>query len=400
MAVDPSVRFSLLVLDSHPVQYRAPLYRYLSGQPWLDLTVWYGDDYGVVPRDSAWGVKGFTWDGDLLAGYRHRFLKNLRKNPDPSAAFGKINPELLSDLAPLRPDAVLILGYSSLFQWLSFWSARRAGIPILFLSETNAAAEPSGWKRSVKHAVLERLYRLIDAFLVIGSMNDRHYAQYGVPDRKRFFAPYSVDNRHFSEASAKLLPMREKLRASWGVAHGRDVLLFAGRLVGIKRPQDLVRAAAQTGDAHAVFCGGGPLEPELKALAESLLPGRATFLGFQNQGELPGIYAASDLLVLPSSYEPWGLVVNEAIASGLQAVASTLAGSAHDLVPEEFRFAPGDIQGMAGAIRAWRERRERDTGGMRKWFSDRISLFSYETVAGGFKDALCAVVRPAGGRAA
>ena len=101
------------------------------------------------------------------------------------------------------------------------------------------------------------------------------------------------------------------------------VALFVAKLVPWKRPQDLLKAAARVEGLHVVLAGSGPLRPELEALAaQKDLSGRVHFLGFVNQSQLPAIYAAADFLVLPSEYEPFGVVVNEAFASGRTAIVS------------------------------------------------------------------------------
>jgi glycosyltransferase involved in cell wall biosynthesis len=77
-------------------------------------------------------------------------------------------------------------------------------------------------------------------------------------------------------------------------------------------------------------------------------------LGFRNQAELPRLYAMADVFVLPSEDEPWGLVINEAMSSGLPIVASERVGAAADLIQpgsNGFRFPPGDIPALAQALR-------------------------------------------------
>jgi glycosyltransferase involved in cell wall biosynthesis len=103
----------------------------------------------------------------------------------------------------------------------------------------------------------------------------------------------------------------------------------------IKRPQDFVRAVGQAARKHpgvwGLVVGDGRLRPALGTQATTQgLPLR--FTGFLNQTELPKAYAASDALVLPSTSESWGLVVNEAMASGLPAIVSDQVGCGPDLV--------------------------------------------------------------------
>jgi glycosyltransferase involved in cell wall biosynthesis len=386
----------LLVLASHPIQYRSPLYRYLALMEWLDLEVWYGDDYGVRPRKSGWGVEEFMWDGDLLAGYQHRFLKNRSPWPDPSTIFGKINPSLPRELGRSKPDAVLIPGYMGLYQWLSFVSAWQCQIPILYTSDTNFYAKKSVVKERVKRAIIGPLYSRIDGFLVTGTSNRLHFEDYGVPAEKFAWCPWAIDNEVFGKKAQQAESARGELRGRWGASDSCDVLLYAGRFAEEKRPMDLLLAAQRLGNVHVVLAGGGPMREQLEAFAAAHLPGRCTLLGFVNQSGLPAVYAASDLLVLPSSYEPWGLVVNESLACGTPVIASSRVGAAYDLIPDQLRFEPGDIDGICRAVGHWRTQREHHGGDLRGWAKEAVSTFNFEQDALGLRQVLDRVVRGRG----
>ena len=106
------------------------------------------------------------------------------------------------------------------------------------------------------------------------------------------------------------------------------VALFAGKLAPWKRPGDLLEAAARVPRAFVVYAGDGELREQLAERARRLgLADRVRFLGFVNQSALPATYRAADVLVLPSEFEPFGLVVNEAFASGTPAIVSTACGA-------------------------------------------------------------------------
>lgn len=380
-------KYRLLVLASHPIQYRTPLYRFLSKQSWLDLEVWYGDTYGVIPRKSRWGVNDFTWDGDQLSGYRSRFLKNINPRPNPSTFLGRINPEIIRGIRRYKPDAVWISGYNTLHGWFCFLSSWRNDIPILYSSDSNFLTEAKGLKKFIKRRIIGKLYKSIGAFLVSGTTNENHYKLYNVPQSKCFFVPWAVDNDYFQQKSDIARGVRQELRKKWGIPERDDVLLFVGRLVNTKRPQDLIHVATLLQDSYVVFSGSGPLENELKTLAEKYIPGRCIFLGFQNQARLPEIYATADLLVLPSSFEPWGLVVNECLAAGTPVVASRSVGAAYDLVPEEMRFEPRNIQDICSAVTFWRRLRRQHCN-MTEWARNKVSAFSFQEDARGFFRAL------------
>lgn len=382
----------LIALATHPIQYRSPLFRHLARQPWLKLEVWYGHDYGVKPGKSAWGVPDFAWDVNLLDGYCNRFLVNRSPFPTTAYPYGILTRGLGRALSRSRPDAVWISGYGVAYQWQGFASAWRQRIPILYSSDSNVMAEAGGPKRWVKRAAVTRLYRGISAFLVSGTTNDEHFALYGVPPEKRFRMPWAVDNAFFEAAADRHLPERAETRKPWQCGE-RDVVLFVGRLSPEKNATALLSAARLLPNTHLVFAGSGPQQRELERQASRGLEGRCTFLGFVPQSKLPAIYAAADVMVLPSHYEPWGLVVNESLACGCPVVASKLVGAARDLVPEELRFDPREPLDLVRAIRAWRARRDRGPD-LREWARGQVAGFDFAHDALGLEAALSAVAAP------
>jgi glycosyltransferase involved in cell wall biosynthesis len=89
----------------------------------------------------------------------------------------------------------------------------------------------------------------------------------------------------------------------------------------------------QGGHRNLEIVGQGPLEHELKCVADgSNIRGFITFSGYQTYESLPECYARARCLILPSLSEPWGLVVNEAMASGLPVIVSDRCGCADELV--------------------------------------------------------------------
>ncbi|MGH9679308.1 MAG: glycosyltransferase, partial [Candidatus Acidiferrales bacterium] len=150
---------------------------------------------------------------------------------------------------------------------------------------------------------------------------------------------------------------RAAVRREWGVPDDAPVVLFCAKLQSWKRPLDLLRAfaASRVPGARLVFAGEGPLREELKEEARSLgLNGQVRFTGFANQTELPELYRAADLLVLPSEYEPFGLVVNEAMVCGCPVAVSDRVGAGGDLVTpgqNGFVFPSGNVEALAGILK-------------------------------------------------
>ena len=358
-----SVRLAALV--SHPIQYQAPLFRRIAATPGMDFTALFMSDHGVRPTHDPGFGKTIQFDVPLLEGYKSVFLNNLSPRPVVNTFAGSISPELARILVRERYDALWVHGYAQATTWIGFATARATDTPILLRGETPYRTEisrPFG-KRLVKRAVLGPMIRGCRGLLYIGDQNRRFYELYGARPEQLFFAPYSVDNTYFAGRATEALQAgaREKLRASVGATEDDSILLFSGKLMARKRPLDLVHALTKLGPrAIGVFAGDG----EQRALLESEIKrtgARAHILGFLNQSELPGWYAASDMFVLPSEYETWGLVVNEALACGLPCFVADAVGSGDDLVKNRGTgavFKAGDPMSLADALRPFVNDRE------------------------------------------
>jgi len=173
----------------------------------------------------------------------------------------------------------------------------------------------------------------------------------GIPEERITLTPYSVDNDWWLARSREI--DRRAVRASWGVSPETAVILFCAKLQPWKRPQDLLQAFAQSNleEGVLIVAGEGPLRADMEKEAASLgIADRVRFLGFVNQTQLPALYTASDLLVLPSSYEAFGVVVNEAYMCGCPVVASDHVGAARDLIATvnpTLVYPCGDVSALA-----------------------------------------------------
>jgi glycosyltransferase involved in cell wall biosynthesis len=164
-------------------------------------------------------------------------------------------------------------------------------------------------------------------------------------------------------------------------------VLFVGKLVDRKRPLDALHAVAglrrEGVPVEMTFAGSGELQAELEAAARnSGVP--AAFLGFVNQSRMPEIYAAADLIVLPSDgSETWGLAINEAMACGVPAVVSDAVGCGPDLVEPERTgavFPLADVAALAGALKRVLAFDAAEAG---QQIAARIALYSPERTADG-----------------
>ncbi len=158
----------------------------------------------------------------------------------------------------------------------------------------------------------------------------------GIAKERITMTPFVVDNDWWTARAADV--DREAIRGSWRISPGQTVILFCAKLQPWKRPADLLHAFArlspgEQSKAVLVYAGDGHLRAALESEAQKLGIGeRVRFLGFVNQSQLPGVYKAADLMVLPSEYEPFAVVVNEASCCGCPVAVSDCVGAGRDLV--------------------------------------------------------------------
>lgn len=340
------MRHRLAVVATHPIQYLAPWYRHLGQQPELDVTVLYGSGHGLVAGgyEPEFG-RSVRWDVDLTSGYRWQLLTSHAPRPDVTTFFGNLSLDVFGLLSRSRFDAVLIQGWNCALYPLALAAARAAGLPVLLrgdsvrLPDAVEQRPPATLSRRVKADLLGRYLGACAAVLALSSGNRRRLADLGVPDAKVFWSPLAVDAARFELPEVVRTTERRSMRQRIGLdaADETPVILFCAKLVPKKEPGLLLGAYAamrrQGIRARLVLAGEGPLRKELEAAISALRIPDVRFLGFVNQAELPALYAASDLLVLPSSHdETFGLVVAEAMHAGLPVIASDHVGCAEDLV--------------------------------------------------------------------
>lgn len=342
------------VLTSHPIQYYAPLFRHLAER--VDLDVLYAHRPTALQQGGSGFEVPFEWDVDLLSGYQHRFLVNRAKRPGSDHFGGCDTPDVADAIRRARYDALLVTGWYLKTYLQGIFAAKRAGIPVIVRGDSHLTTPRNLAKRLAKGLAYPALLRVFDAALHVGELNRRYFLHYGYPASRLFKAPHCIDTAYFAARGTR--ENGRALRASLGIAETEQVVLFAGKLVDFKRPLDVVEAVARLSASRPVslvVAGAGPLEAQVASLARERSV-RLHALGFCNQSRMPSIYAAAQVLVLPSTgQETWGLVCNEAIACGTPIVVADAVGCAPDLVLERHAgrmFGLGDIDGLASAIAA------------------------------------------------
>lgn len=236
---------------------------------------------------------------------------------------------LWKELNRLNPEVVFIPGYYTLPAFAAaLWGRLNRRRTVLMTESTQHDHSRTPWKEAAKGLVM----RLLFDFAISGGKAHRRYLQaLGFPSN-RIAGCYDVVDNHFYASRAASI-RNDKTIAPPAVPY----FLFAGRLAPEKNVDGLINAYTEYrragGTWGLVLVGGGPQESFLKSLAAA--SGYATdirFTGLKNASELAAYYAHAGCFVLPSTREPWGLVVNEAMAAALPVIVSNRCGCADDLV--------------------------------------------------------------------
>ena len=360
----------LTYIVSHPIQYQAPLLQRIAAQADISLRVVFERGASAGRRYDPGFQREIQWDVPLTQGYDHVDLADTDLNSEIRAA-----------------EILWLHGWQSRTLRRAIVRARRCHKPVLMRGENCDIAMPDGrgLRRVAKRAYLNAIFRRCSAFLTIGSANAKYYLDHGVPQERLFFTPYAVDNTRFEAEAVAAGPKRAQLKTGMGLVPDQKVVLFVGKLTRRKRADLLARAFVKADfgglKPALVFVGDGEMGDRLRTLAPD-----AIFLGFRNQSELAALYDMADVLVLPSGREPWGLVVNEAMACATAVITSDQVGCAGDLVTDDCGvvFPNGDVDGLAAAL----SRCLNNSDAMGRAARRAIRKWSYEEDLRGLRQAI------------
>jgi glycosyltransferase involved in cell wall biosynthesis len=404
LAGRPGVIEMLAILTTHPIQYQVPIWQALAKAGQVPFEVWYLTDHGMNPsRDTQFG-KTFSWDIDMLSGYPYRFIETAPGASPVTPWKCRLREPLRERLRRSGAKALWIQGWQVAAYWQAVREAKAAGAEVWLRAESNDLARTPLWKRPLKEIALDRLFACVDRFLYIGTANKRLYQRYSVRDSRLYSAPYAVDNVRFARQAQALRPQRTELRRRWGISDDAFCVLFCGKFMKKKRPLDLVEAVrslrvdGRLRNIHVLFVGSGELDRELRQACHVIYDAEmadrhvttpfvscmapigvppASFAGFLNQTEISSAYVGADCLVLPSDHgETWGLVVNEALASGLPCLVSDACGCAEDLAGDEFSFPMGSPGALADKLERFHLEKPRGSSRRLPAIDDTIAAIS------------------------
>jgi len=367
----------LLVLTPAPTPYRDPFWAEVARQPGVDLLVCY---LAKESRNRPWRV---TWKRDFP--YRELSGINfLAWRGATEACYW--NPEVRRLVRPEACDAVILGGYNHLTLLVAMRKALRCAIPFYVMSESHLRNRRPAWKAAFKRPLVRWIVRHAAGLFPTGTLAADYFRHYGATDEKMVAIPNAPDVVSLMNRTALRWERRDALRRDLGLA-GREVILFAGRLIRKKGVDTLIEACGRLPSEipwRLVVVGEGTYRHELERLARARqIADRVQFAGFVQPDRLADWYLAADLFVLPSS-ETWGVVAIEALACGLPVILSDQTGCWPDVLEptDQARrvFPFGNADELADRIlRTFKAHADR--ADVLRVLRPRLSAFQYNVLA-------------------
>ncbi len=300
-------------------------------------------EFASVQTESGWRTHRASLPGVITA---------LSDKPYESQPKGQMCMAVWKKLSKTMPRVVLVPGYSEPAAIAAaLWCLAHRVPAVLMSDSTGADRQRQRWREWLKSCMVRILFQYAS---VAGKRSREYIGHLGIPGVRTYRYYDVVDNEYFAAGTDEL--RRTQTAARYHLP--QNFFLFVGRLIWEKNVRGLIDSyaayRAAGGDWELVIIGDGPLREELRAAAEKC--GQDTsvhFAGFKGWNELLPYLAFAGCLIAPSAKDTWGLVVNEAMASGLPVLVSKNCGCSEDLVAEGengFVFDPNDHGRLAALM--------------------------------------------------
>jgi glycosyltransferase involved in cell wall biosynthesis len=348
----------IVFLSEIPTPYRVPFFERLAARADLDVTVLY---CARSEPDRPWQF------GERVGDFSHEFLPGtaLPIRTRRNTFVYEINPTIVSRLRALQPDLLIIGGYAVFAEQAAILYATAAGLPWLIHSESHLLRRRATGVRTAKNLIVGAALRRAAGGLAVGTAAAQYLAHYGIPPSLIRIVPNTIDVSGYADAARAARADAEDVRAKRSLPDRFH--LFVGRLVADKGIEDLIAARASRDLPPLVVAGEGPLRGVLERETDTIV------LGFQDSGRLIELYALAETTVVPSRVEPWGVVVNEALACGSPVVTTDAVGAAIDLIrnSQDGLIVPaGDALALGAALERRLDPHEPGTGPIGRWTYD------------------------------
>ncbi len=252
---------------------------------------------------------------------------------------------------------IVLNGYGDWCRMMIIRWAKKRGIAVLLRGDSNIHGQEqiTGMRAMIKRITLRWIAKRITALMPMGRCGQQFFDHWLKPHNlPSFICPYEPDYSHIQNCGPRCCSaflQDKELDAD------RRHFLYCGRLIDIKNVDLIItafeRISRQRPNWDLLIAGTGVLEAKLKAMVTDEIKQRVKFLGFLQFDQTVACYCASHVLVHPPSYEPWALVINEAVAAGLPIIATDVVGAANELIEPGVNgllIKPNDVDALTDAM--------------------------------------------------
>jgi glycosyltransferase involved in cell wall biosynthesis len=311
-------RAKLVVLQTHPIQYYAPIYRALAKRGRIEVKVLYLTDAGVKAHHDPGFGQQVAWDIPLLEGYDYRILKPGIGITN-SSFWQRHDSSLAWILGEEQPDWILVYGYASRMNWSALSWARKHGVRVAYASDTNVRLMRHDWRMLAKKILVRLFFNRINAFFSPSDANRKYLEFFGTQASKIHWCPFAIEFDRFNSAP----PPEDGARIDF---------VWLGKMIALKRPMDFVNAVNELvrrghQQVTSLMIGSGPLLDSVHEAAGAMVAKcTISFPGFVNQSKIPTELRRGQIFVFTSEHDQYGLAVTEAAACGLALIVADING--------------------------------------------------------------------------
>ena len=317
-------KYKVALITNIPSPYRIPLFEKISEHPSVDLCVYFA---AVSEKNREWAV-------ELSDKFKYKILPGFSLKYHGKDLFSyHINPSIIQELIRNNYDVVIAGGYSSFATQISFFLCKARNTPFILWSGSTIN-EPS-LLRKISLPLVKFIVRHSDAFIAYGTRAKEYLVSLGASPENIFITLNSGDTEFFKkqtiEGKIRKLEPKNKLKIEKA-----GIILYIGQLIERKGVKYLIEAyeklKKEDDDVFLLIIGDGPQKAELLDICKQKKIEDVNFVGFIQKKQLPFYYSIADVFVLPSFYDPFAIVLTEAMACGLPIIHTYEGGASVDAI--------------------------------------------------------------------
>jgi len=371
---------------THPIQYQSPLLKFLTKKG-IKIKVLYRSNVSSKKYYDKGFKKKIRWDVDLLQGYKYDNLKFI--GPNKFDSIFPITTEFGNKIFDTKTNIIWLHGIKNWYNLIIILLSRIYNKSIFVRDESHFLIRGVHKKRGFLNYLFNfSLFKIIDPFitgyLCIGTANRKFYENNKIDKKKLYNTPYSVDNVFFYKKT------KDKINKKINYLYAGKFTFSKGADLLLKSIKNLNKNKNFLHKTNFTFIGDGEIKNECMEFAKKNNLINVKFLPFQKKyRDLIKFYHKSDVFILPSRFETWGLTINEAMAGRNAIIASEECGASYDLVKNNkngYTFRNHDVNDLSKKILKIYQQKKKLNSFKSKSFKI-ISKWSFDQCYEGLKKA-------------